>query len=175
MKRNIFVLTLMFLLSFGTMRAAGNEDEKYSLQKVVTVETIIKKAAQIKSNEIDYAYISTAMFKQLFNMRDGALAISDNFMGAIRSIKSIRHFTTTGPTGYNLLLEYMHCFLRGNEEELGMTMMAYSRTEGVLSVIYSDAENLLVITEEGNEALTVVFIVGLTYNAFLESGMNFSF
>ena len=43
--------------------------------------------------------------------------------------------------GYNLLLEYMDRFLNEDEEVLGMSLMAHSRSEGVLSVIYGDENN----------------------------------
>ena len=183
MKRNIFILTLMLLFQSNMMRAAVNGDEKHPVHKPVTVETIIKNAAKIKSDEIDYAYISTSMFKQIFSLLDGNVKVSGNISGSVpanffRSIKSIRRFATTGIEGYNLLLEYMDRFLNEDEEVLGMSLMAHSRSEGVLSVIYGDENNLLVIAEEGNEELVVVFIAGLSYEGFMQlkdCGVNIGF
>ena len=183
MKRNIFILTLMLLFQSSMIRAAVNEDEKNPIQKPVTVETVIKNAAKIKSDEIDYAYISTDMFKQIFSLLDGNMKVTGNISGSVPvnffgSIKSIRRFETTGAKGYNLLLEYMGRFLEEEEEVLGMSLMAYSRSEGVLSVIYGDENNLLVIAEEGNEVLVVVFISGLSYDGFMklkDSGVDLGF
>ena len=62
----------------------------------------------------------------------------------------------------------MSCFLNEDEEVLGMSLMAHSRSEGVLSVIYGDENNLLVIAEEGNEELVVVFVSGLSYDGFMQ-------
>lgn len=184
MKRNVFILALMLLFQFSVMRAAVNEDEKRNLQQQpVTAESLIKGAARIKSDQIDYAYISTAMFKQIFSLLDGNIKLEGNMTGAVPvklfgSIKSIRRFATTGIEGYNLLLEYMSCFLNEDEEVLGMNLMAHNRSEGVLSVIYGDEKNLLVIAEDGNEELVVVFISGLSYDGFMQlkdCGVNLGF
>ena len=79
MKRNVFILALTLLFQFSVMQAAVNEDEKRTLQQPVTAESLIKGAARIKSDQIDYAYISTAMFKQIFSLLDGNMKLGGGY------------------------------------------------------------------------------------------------
>ena len=51
---------------------------------------------------------------------------------------------------------------------MGMELMALNREDGELSVIYSDKKSLLVIGNDNDETLNVVFIVGLSYEAFIQ-------
>ena len=43
--------------------------------------------------------------------------------------------------------------------------MTINREDGMMSVIYAGSDNILLINDSG-ECLSVVYVVGLTYNAF---------
>lgn len=163
----------MFLLfSTGYVSATVQADEKSEAEK------FIQKVSRIKSNEIDYAYISTSMLKQMFGVLDMDGNVTLNGIGNILTpLKSLRRFITTGSDGYALLAHAMLPFMVEEEFVMGMEMMALSRESGTFSVIYGDEKNLLVINEEDDE-LSVVFVVGLTFDTFMKlrnsSGVNFN-
>ena len=128
------------------------------------VEKFIQRVSRIKSAEIDYAYISTNMFKRMFAMVEKNIEV-DNIFG---SIKSVRRFETTGKEGYTTLTTALQPFLQEEEQVMGMELMALNREDGELSVIYSDKKSLLVIGDYNDETLNVVFIVGLSYETFIQ-------
>ena len=133
-------------------------------------EMYIKKVAKIKSGEIDYAYISSSMFRQMFNMlgADGEL---NDIPLQLTSIRSMRQFTATGPEGYKQLSQAMDIFLQEEESVMGMKLMALNREDGTMTAIYGDSSSTLVINDEGDE-LSVVFIAGLSYDSFKALGEN---
>ncbi len=170
MKRNILIAFVLLFFSMGALSAVPQTVEKSEVEK------FIREASRIKSKEIDYAYISTNMFKQVFGMIDGNVSIN-GIGGLMAGIKSLRSFVTTGSEGYRLLSRVLQPFLQGDDTVMGMELMALNREDGMLSVIYSDKKNLLVVNDEGNE-MSVVFIVGLSYDSFIkmtESGIKLGF
>ena len=167
MKR--YILTTLFALvlfvgpAFATWPRPQNDGKS-------EVETYIKKVAKIKSDEIDYAYISSSMFRQMFNMlgADGEL---NDIPLQLTSIRSMRQFTATGPEGYKQLSQAMDIFLQEEESVMGMKLMALNREDGTMTAIYGDSNSTLVINDEGDE-LSVVFIAGLSYDSFKALGEN---
>ena len=160
MRRNIVITTLLlFVLCIASpstaQETAGNGKSE--------AEKIIQQAARIRSNEISYSYISLNMLKQMLPIAN----IADNEAKQIfGKMKSIRRFCTTGEQGYRLLYQAMQPFLQEEDNVMGLELMALTREDGMLSVVYSNDNNLLVINDCGNNTLTVVFIVGLPYSAF---------
>ena len=65
MKRYILTTLFALVLFVGPAFATGHRPQNDGKSEV---ETYIKKVAKIKSDEIDYAYISSSMFRQMFNM-----------------------------------------------------------------------------------------------------------
>ena len=169
MKR--YILTTLFALVFfaGSAFAAGQVPQNDGKSEA---EMYIKKVAKIKSDEIDYAYISSSMFRQMFKML-GADVLSElnDIPLQLTSIRSMRQFAATGPEGYKQLSQAMDIFLQEEEEVMGMKLMALNREDGVMSVIYGDSKSTLVINDEGDE-LSVVFIAGLPYDSFKALGEN---
>ena len=162
MRRNSILSILLLLVLFvaSPMVAQNNATTRPPKSEA---EKIIQEAARIRSGEINYAYISFNMLKQMLPIAN----IADNEVKKIFSaMKSIRRFYTTGPLGYRQLYKAMQPFLEEEDTVCGLELMALSREGGMLSVIYSDNNNLLVINDCGNNTLTVVFIVGLPYSAF---------
>ena len=167
MKR--YILTTLFALvlfagsAFATRHIPQNDGK-------TEAEMYIKKVAKIKSDEIDYAYISSSMFRQMFNMlgADGEL---NDIPLQLTSIRSMRQFTATGPEGYKQLSQAMDKFLQEEESVMGMKLMALNREDGTMTAIYGDSNSTLVINDEGDE-LTVVFIAGLPYDSFKTLGEN---
>ena len=133
-------------------------------------EMYIKRVAKIKSDEIDYAYISSSMFRQMFKTL-GADAELNAIPLQLTSIRSMRQFTANGPEGYALLLKAMNPFLQEEESVMGMKLMALNREDGTMTAIYGDSSSTLVINDEGDE-LSVVFIAGLSYDSFKTLGEN---
>lgn len=162
MKRNIFLTALLSLILSVVAPLAAQEQSAARSEKS-EVEKIMQQASRIRSNEIGYAYISLNMLKQMLPIAN----IADNEAKQIFSqMKSIRRFYTTGEQGYKLLCQAMQPFLQEEDNVKGLELMALTREDGMLSVVYSNNNNLLVINDCGNNTLTVVFIVGLPYSAF---------
>ena len=166
MKHGILVTLMFFIFSVCILSAAPQSDEKSEAEKYM------QKVSKMLSDEdeIDYAYISTSMFKQMFGMFDGYVTM--NGIGGIVGegtfpLKRLRRFITTGNRGYKKLTAAMSPFLIEDELVMGMEIMALSREDGIFSVIYSDNKNLLVINNDYEE-LSVVFIVGLTFDVFMK-------
>ena len=67
-----------------------------------------------------------------------------------------------------VMQQILQPFLQEEEQVMGMELMALNREDGELSVIYSDNKSLLVIGDHNDETLNVVFIVGLSYEAFIK-------
>ena len=167
MKRYILSAMMSLLLFAGSAFATGHIPQNDGKSEA---EMYIKKVATIKSDEIDYAYISSSMFRQMFNMlgADGEL---NDIPLQLTSIRSMRQFTATGPEGYKQLSQVMDIFLQEEESVMGMKLMALNREDGTMTAIYGDSNSTLVINDEGDE-LTVVFIAGLPYDSFKALGEN---
>jgi hypothetical protein len=167
MKRYILTTLFALVLFVGPAFATGHIPQNDGKSEV---ETYIKKVAKIKSGEIDYAYISSSMFRQMFNMlgADGEL---NDIPLQLTSIRSMRQFTATGPEGYKQLSQAMDIFLQEEESVMGMKLMALNREDGTMTAIYGDSSSTLVINDEGDE-LSVVFIAGLSYDSFKALGEN---
>lgn len=176
MKRYILTALMSLLLFAGTAFAAAPALQPKSKEKS-QVEKLMQGVARIKSDQIDYAYISTAMFRQMFAMV-GTDITTEGITIPFGSIRYLRRFATTGMNGYRVLAEAMQPFLQEDENVMGLELMALNREEGNTSVIYSDKDCVLVIQDSHNDELSVVFIVGLTYEVFIqmsEGGIMFDF
>ena len=167
MKRYILTTLFALVLFAGSAFATGHIPQNDGKSEA---EMYIKKVAKIKSGEIDYAYISSSMFRQMFNMlgADGEL---NDIPLQLTSIRSMRQFTATGPEGYKQLSQAMDIFLQEEESVMGMKLMALNREDGTMTAIYGDSKSTLVINDEGDE-LSVVFIAGLSYDSFKALGEN---
>jgi hypothetical protein len=167
MKRYILTTLFALVLFAGSAFATGHIPQNDGKSEA---EMYIKKVAKIKSGEIDYAYISSSMFRQMFNMlgADGEL---NDIPLQLTSIRSMRQFTATGPEGYKQLSQAMDIFLQEEESVMGMKLMALNREDGMMTAIYGDSNSTLVINDEGDE-LSVVFIAGLSYDSFKALGEN---
>ena len=167
MKRYILTTLFALMLFAGSAFATGHIPQNDGKSEA---EMYIKKVAKIKSDEIDYAYISSSMFRQMFKMlgADGEL---NDIPLPLTSIRSMRQFTATGPEGYKQLSQAMDIFLQEEESVMGMKLMALNREDGIMTAIYGDSNSTLVINDEGDE-LSVVFIAGLSYDSFKALGEN---
>ena len=176
MKRYISMALLLLFLPIYVAKASPaslqQSDEKSE------IERYMQQVAKIRSNQIDYAYISTSMFKKMFAMVDGEVSVQGvgNVLG---SIKCLRRFETTGPEGYTNLLAAMQLFLEEEQIVMGMELFAMNRSEGSISIIYGNETCVLMINnQEDGSQLSVVFVVGLSYSAFmnmLENGIELGF
>lgn len=167
MKRYILTTLFALVLFVGHAFATGQVPQNDGKSEA---ETYIKKVAKIKSDEIDYAYISSSMFRQMFNMLGADVELNDIPL-QLTSIRSMRQFTATGPEGYKHLSQAMDIFLQEEESVMGMKLMALNREGGAMTAIYGDSKSTLVINDEGDE-LSVVFIAGLSYDSFKALGEN---
>lgn len=167
MKRYILTVMMSLLLLAGSAFANGHTPQVKGKSEA---EKYIKQLAKLKESEIDYAYISATMFRQMFSMI-GAEVELKGVPNPIASIKSLRSFSTTGETGYVTLKKHIAPFLQEDDNVMGLELMALSREGEMVTAIYGDSENTLVINDEGDE-LSVVFISGLSYNLFKTLGEN---
>ena len=180
MKRYILLTLTALMLHTGALFAQSAQPREKS-----EVEIFMQQVAKgTKSNEIDYAYISTSMFKQLLSRLFATINEGVEIHGPVEKIFGstmyMRRFISTGEEGYKVLSKAMQPFLE--EEEvvvMGMELSVLNRQDGVVSIVYGNAENVLVINDYADAYnLTVVFIVGMSYDAFMEldrSGIDLAF
>ena len=169
MKRYILLTLMTLVLHTGALFAQSTQPREKS-----EVEVFMQQMAKgTKSNEIDYAYISTSMFKQLlsqlFTTIDEGVEIHGSVEKIFGSIMYMRRFISTGEEGYKVLSKAMQPFLEEEEVVMGMELSALNRQDGVVSIIYGNSENVLIINDNADaDNLTVVFIAGMSYEAFME-------
>ena len=110
MKRYILTTLFALVLFVGSAFATGHIPQNDGKSEA---EMYIKRVAKIKSDEIDYAYISSSMFRQMFKMLGADVQSELNDIPLqLTSIRSMRQFTTTGPEGYKQLSQAMDIFLQ---------------------------------------------------------------
>lgn len=173
MKRYILSAMMSLLLFAGSAFATGQTPQAKEKSEA---EKYIQQLAKIKASEIDYAYISATMFKQMFSMV-GAEFELQGIPHPIASIKSLRKFATTGPVGYSVLKKHIAPFLKEDDKVMGMELMALNREGSTLTVIYSGSDNILVVSDSDKE-ISLLFIIGLDYESFEvinESGIEIGF
>lgn len=179
MKRYILLILTALVLHTGTLFAQSAQSREKS-----EVEVFMQQMAkEVKSNEIDYAYISTSMFKQLLSQLFATINEGIEIRGQVEkifgSIMYMRRFISTGEEGYKILSKAMQPFLEEEEEVMGMELSALNRQDGVVSIIYGNSKNVLVINDYADaDNLTAVFIAGMSYDAFMEldgSGIDLGF
>ena len=170
MKRYILLTLTALVLHTGSLFAQSAQPREKSEAEIFMQQM----AKEVKSNEIDYAYISTSMFRQLLSQ---ALSIVDSDIkealgvdNILSSVMYMRRFMSTGREGYELLHKAMQPFLEEEEELMGMQLNSFNRADGRLSIVYSDQKNVLVINEqEGDEDyFMVIFISGVSYENFMK-------
>ena len=179
MKRYILLTLTALVLHTGTLFAQSAQPREKS-----EVEVFMQQVAKgSKSSEIDYAYISTSMFKQLisqlFSMINDEVRTEMGIDKIFGSAMYMRRFISTGEEGYKILSKAMRPFLEEEEEVMGMELSALNRQDGVVSIIYGNSKNVLVINDYADaDNLTAVFIAGMSYEAFMEldkSGIDLGF
>ena len=179
MKRYILLTLTALVLHTGTLFAQSAQPREKS-----EVEVFMQQVAKgSKSSEIDYAYISTSMFKQLlsqlFTTINEGIEIHGPGEKIFGSTMYMRRFISTGEEGYKILSKAMRPFLEEEEEVMGMELSALNRQDGVVSIIYGNSKNVLVINDYADaDNLTAVFIAGMSYEAFMEldkSGLDLGF
>ena len=174
MKR--YILTVMISLVFFAGSAFANGHTPQEKQKS-KAEMFIRQLAKVKAGEIDYAYISAIMFKQMFSMTGAAVELQ-GISHPLASIKSLRKFASTGRVGYTVLKKHLEPFLQEDENVMEMELMALNREGGTLMAIYSGSGNILVVSDDDNDEISVLFIVGLDYEIFKamsENGIEIGF
>ena len=179
MKRYILLALTALVLHTGTLFAQSTQPREKS-----EVEVFMQQVAKgSKSSEIDYAYISTSMFKQLLSQLFTTINEGIEIHGPVEKIFGstmyMRRFISTGEEGYKILSKAMRPFLEEEEEVMGMELSALNRQDGVVSIIYGNSNNVLVINDYADaDNLTAVFIAGMSYEAFMEldkSGLDLGF
>ena len=179
MKRYILLTLMALALHTGTLFAQSAQPREKS-----EVEVFMQQVAKgSKSSEIDYAYISTSMFKQLLSQLFTTINEGIEIHGPVEKIFGstmyMRRFSSTGEEGYKILSKAMRPFLEEEEEVMGMELSALNRQDGVVSIIYGNSKNVLVINDYADaDNLTAVFIAGMSYEAFMEldkSGLDLGF
>ena len=179
MKRYILLALTALVLHTGTLFAQSAQPREKS-----EVEVFMQQVAKgSKSSEIDYAYISTSMFKQLLSQLFTTINEGIEIHGPVEKIFGstmyMRRFISTGEEGYKILSKAMRPFLEEEEEVMGMELSALNRQDGVVSIIYGNSKNVLVINDYSDaDNLTAVFIAGMSYEAFMEldkSGLDLGF
>ena len=179
MKRYILLALTALVLHTGTLFAQSAQPREKS-----EVEVFMQQVAKgAKSSEIDYAYISTSMFKQLLSQLFTTIKEGIEIHGPVEkffgSTMYMRRFISTGEEGYKILSKAMRPFLEEEEEVMGMELSALNRQDGVVSIIYGNSKNVLVINDYADaDNLTAVFIAGMSYEAFMEldgSGIDLGF
>ena len=179
MKRYILLTLMALALHTGTLFAQSAQPREKS-----EVEVFMQQVAKgSKSSEIDYAYISTSMFKQLLSQLFTTINEGIEIHGPVEKIFGstmyMHRFSSTGEEGYKILSKAMQPFLEEEEVVMGMELSALNRQDGVASIIYGNSKNVLVINDYADaDNLTAVFIAGMSYETFMEldkSGIDLGF
>ena len=167
MKRYFLFIMMSLVLHTGVVSAQTAQPKEKSL-----AEAYMKQVAkEIKSDEIDYAYISTSMLKQLLSQMLSMVdtEVKNTLEMVFGSAMYMRRFISTGEEGYKLLSTAMRPFFEEEEMVMGMELNALNRRDGVVSIIYGNSENVLVINDNAEaDNLCAVFIAGLSYEAFMK-------
>ena len=72
----------------------------------------------------------------------------------------------------------MQPFLSNDDEVMGMELVVVNKEKKRLTTTYSNKDGLLIITDENETTLTVVFIAGLSldvFNVMMENGFELNF
>ena len=180
MKYKILILIVMCLFPLEAIKAQSVPQPNLTPDEVAeyvskmtefknrgdsSAEACIKTVAKMKMEEVNYVYISTSMFKQIFSLMDEAAEGNGNMLA---SIKSMRSFASTSKNSYKALRAYMDIFLFEIEVVFDMQLQMVNKDDNVYMAIYSDDKNLLVINDDGDTNLYVVFIAGLSYELFMK-------
>ena len=111
MKRYILLALTALVLHTGTLSAQSAQPREKS-----EVEVFMQQVAKgSKSSEIDYAYISTSMFKQLLSQLFTTINEGIEIHGPVEKIFGstmyMRRFISTGEEGYKILSKAIRPFL----------------------------------------------------------------
>ena len=173
MKRYFLFIVMSLVLHTGVALAQAAQPKEKGL-----AEAYLKQVAkEIQSDEIDYAYISTSMFRQLLSqalsMVDSDIKEALGVDNILSSVMYMRRFMSTGSEGYELLRAATMPFLHEEEEMMGMELNSFSRSEGILAIVYSDPENVLIINAKKDEDyFSVIFLSGISYENFMKVTAN---
>ena len=173
MKR-LITISLALLLTFAaaTTAPAASRDSKSKSK----VEKFVQSLARDYSSHVEYTYISTSMLKSLF-----ALVFSEGDKETAKSLKRmkyIRQFCSSDSEGYKKLKKELQPFLSNDDEVMGMELVVVNKEKKRLTTTYSNKDGLLIITDENETTLTVVFIAGLSmdvFNVMMENGFELNF
>ena len=173
MKRLIAIfLTLLLMFVAATTASAASRDSKSKSK----VEKFVQSLARDYSSHVEYSYISMNMLKSLFALGFGE---GDKEMAkSLKKLKYIRQYSSSDSEGYKKLKKEMQPFLSNDDKVMGMELVATNKEGSEATTIYSSKEGLLIITDENNTTLSVVFIAGLSmdiFNALLENGFELDF
>lgn len=173
MKRYFLFIMMSLVLHTSIVLAQTAQPKEKSL-----AEAYMKQVAkEIKSDEIDYAYISTSMFRQLLSqalsMVDSDIKKALGVDNILSSMMYMRRFMSTGSEGYELLRAAIMPFLHEEEEVMGMELNSFSRSDGILAIVYSDPKNVLIINAKKDEDyFSVIFVSGISYENFMKVTAN---
>lgn len=174
MKRRITIILMLFAMSVAAFATPVGQQEKRS-----KIEAFILELAQKELPQTTYSYFSFKMLGQIFKPFFDHVG---KFSEISSSIKNIRNIETTGTEGYITMKKELSLFMQEQEEVMGLKVILYSRSDSLVSVIYGNDKNILVINDEvessGEKKISLVFINGLSsmnFNILLEEGFDFNF
>ena len=173
MKRltTIFFALLLTFAAATTAPAASRDSKSNS-----KVEKFVQGLARDYSSHVEYSYISMNMLKSLFAL---GLGEGDKEMAkSLKRLKYIRQFSSCDSEGYKKLKKEMQPFLSNDDKVMGMELVAANKEGTETTTIYSSKEGLLIITDENDTTLTVVFIAVLSmdiFNVMMENGFELDF
>ena len=178
MKRLITIsLALMLTFAAATTAPAASRDSKSKSK----VEKYVQSLARDYSSHVEYSYISMNMLKSLFSLmlNEDNLDEDDKEMAkALKSLRYIRKYNSSDSEGYKKLKKELQPFLSNDDEVMGMELVVVNKEKKRLTTTYSNKDGLLIITDENETTLTVVFIAGLSldvFNVMMENGFELNF
>ena len=178
MKRLITIsLALMLTFAAATTAPAASRDSKSKSK----VEKYVQSLARDYSSHVEYSYISMNMLKSLFSLmlNEDNLDEDDKEMAkALKSLRYIRKYNSSDSEGYKKLKKELQPFLSNDDEVMGMELVVVNKEKKKHTTTYSNKDGLLIITDENETTLTVVFIAGLSmdvFNVMMENGFELNF
>ena len=174
MKRQITIILMLLAMSVTAFATPAEQQEERSKSETFIVELAHKELPQTS-----YSYFSFRMLGQIFKPLFDHVG---KFSEMLSNIKNIRNIETTGAEGYLAMKKELSPFMQEQEEVMGLEVVSYSRSDSLVSVIYGNDKNILVINDEvessGEKKISLVFIKGLSamnFSNLMEQGFNFNF
>lgn len=162
MKRNLFFM-LFFMIAF--VPAIPGTSQKEQKKNKSEVEVLLNKISRMKSNEINYTYVSSSMIGKMLNATGIDIPLIEEI---VTSLKNVRNISTNGRQGYKIVMDAIKPFLQEDDEVMGLELISYSCDGKTTTTLYGGDEQLLVIDYDSGTSVSITLFSGDFYKLYLK-------